>query len=149
MSRKLSVLVGVLVLVSFRALGQAPADSPAAPDETPAADTPPPNVAPDAELRAQQRVILSEMISLNQLIRTLRDQALKQDEFTRREWAAGKLTDAQIEAKIAQNNTNLPPMQKRWKELETEFNKLQAQIKAMAEDNKENTATKETPKTKQ
>jgi len=142
------------MLLSFRALGQVPADSPAAPDETPAvaapaADTPPPSVAPDAELRARQRVVLQEMISLNNLIRTLRDQALKQNEYTRRELAEGKLTDEQIEARIAQSNTNLPPMQKRWKELEAEFNKLQAQIKAVAKDSKENTATKETPKTKQ
>jgi hypothetical protein len=96
------------------------------------APPPPANVAPDWELRERQRVILTEMISLNSTIRTLRDQALKQDEYTRREWAAGKLTDAQIEAKIAHNNTNLPPMQKRWKELEAEYNKLQEQIKAMA-----------------
>jgi hypothetical protein len=114
---------GSFIFVAMLAL--APAYIPAQETVAPATET-----SADLALRERQRVVLVEMISLNQKIRIMRDNALKQDEYLRRQWAADKLSDQEIEDAVVRKYPELAPMQARFKELETEFKTLQKQITA-------------------
>ena len=83
-----------------------------------------------AAMQERERVVLTEMIELNRKIHTLRDLAIKQNEFLRRKWERGALSEQEREAATARSYPEVVEMQKRWDELEVEFKALRKLRKA-------------------